>query len=150
MALSPDDSGSKVGHHFAAKLIISKVVLCVKASLMQLLPFKKGLSEHYQGKSQSFTSVSNARSLEDLARLDDSCKKKTENIQISKQKGAVAPKQTHIRKGTYSNGKIVRGMRRKAAVKDRSPLNLLFTAAASLKPLKTSLPKPCFSTGLLI
>ncbi|KAF9624082.1 hypothetical protein IFM89_007780 [Coptis chinensis] len=46
------------------------------ASLMQQLPFKRGLSKHYQGKSQSFTSLSNVRSLEDLAKLDNPCKKK--------------------------------------------------------------------------
>ncbi|PIA64073.1 hypothetical protein AQUCO_00201399v1 [Aquilegia coerulea] len=40
------------------------------ASLMQQLPLKRGLSKHFQGKSQSFTSLSNVRCLEDLAKPD--------------------------------------------------------------------------------
>ncbi|PKA64639.1 hypothetical protein AXF42_Ash007386 [Apostasia shenzhenica] len=35
-------------------------------SLVEQLPIKKGLSKHYQGKSQSFTSLSEVKFLEDL------------------------------------------------------------------------------------
>ncbi|KAM0950215.1 hypothetical protein DsansV1_C04g0039071 [Dioscorea sansibarensis] len=38
------------------------------SSLMALLPLKRGLSNHFQGKSKSFTSLCNARSLEDLVK----------------------------------------------------------------------------------
>ncbi|XP_039115029.1 uncharacterized protein LOC120250296 [Dioscorea cayenensis subsp. rotundata] len=38
------------------------------SSLMALLPLKRGLSKHFQGKSKSFTSLGNARSLEDLVK----------------------------------------------------------------------------------
>ena len=38
------------------------------SSLIAQLPFKRGLSKHYEGKSQSFTCLSNVRSLEDLAK----------------------------------------------------------------------------------
>lgn len=38
------------------------------SSLMAQLPFKRGLSKFYNGKSRSFTSLSNVRSLEDLAK----------------------------------------------------------------------------------
>ncbi|KAJ0974488.1 hypothetical protein J5N97_016453 [Dioscorea zingiberensis] len=38
------------------------------SSLMALLPLKKGLSKHFQGKSKSFTSLANARSLEDIVK----------------------------------------------------------------------------------
>ncbi|CAI9100468.1 OLC1v1037579C1 [Oldenlandia corymbosa var. corymbosa] len=38
------------------------------SDLMNQLPIKRGLSKHYQGKSQSFTSLANAASLEDLAK----------------------------------------------------------------------------------
>ncbi|KAG9456488.1 hypothetical protein H6P81_000996 [Aristolochia fimbriata] len=40
------------------------------SSLMASLPIKRGLSNFYQGKSQSFTSLSEARSVEDLAKRE--------------------------------------------------------------------------------
>lgn len=46
------------------------------SSLMQQLPFKRGLSNYYQGKSQSFTSLSKVTCLEDLAKSEIPCKKK--------------------------------------------------------------------------
>ncbi|MQM04277.1 hypothetical protein Taro_037068 [Colocasia esculenta] len=46
------------------------------SSLMAQLPFKRGLSKHFQGKSQSFTSLSSVRCLEDLAKPDRPYKKK--------------------------------------------------------------------------
>ncbi|XP_042484666.1 uncharacterized protein LOC122064951 isoform X2 [Macadamia integrifolia] len=45
-------------------------------SLMQQLPLKRGLSKYFQGKSQSFTSLSNVRSLEDLAKPENPYNKK--------------------------------------------------------------------------
>ncbi|KAJ6813040.1 uncharacterized protein M6B38_145130 [Iris pallida] len=38
------------------------------SSLMSQLPFKRGLSVHFEGKSQSFTSLSSVKSLEDLVK----------------------------------------------------------------------------------
>ncbi|XP_072956860.1 protein OXIDATIVE STRESS 3 LIKE 2-like [Typha angustifolia] len=46
------------------------------SSLVAELPFKRGLSKHYQGKSQSFTSLSNVMSLEDLIKPERPIKKK--------------------------------------------------------------------------
>lgn len=46
------------------------------SSLIQELPFKRGLSKHYNGKSQSFASLANARSLEDLAKPENPYNKK--------------------------------------------------------------------------
>ncbi|XP_028768786.1 uncharacterized protein LOC114726374 [Neltuma alba] len=46
------------------------------SSLIQQLPIKKGLSKHYQGKSQSFTSLANVRSLEDLVKPENPYNKK--------------------------------------------------------------------------
>ncbi|KAJ6809712.1 uncharacterized protein M6B38_162795 [Iris pallida] len=37
-------------------------------SLILQLPFKRGLSKHFEGKSQSFTSLSSVKSLEDLVK----------------------------------------------------------------------------------
>lgn len=46
------------------------------STLMEQLPFKRGLSKHFQGKSQSFTSLTNVRCLEDLAKPESPYKKK--------------------------------------------------------------------------
>lgn len=46
------------------------------SSLLQELPFKRGLSKHYNGKSQSFTSLANVRCLEDLAKPENPYNKK--------------------------------------------------------------------------
>ncbi|KAK1261833.1 hypothetical protein QJS04_geneDACA019600 [Acorus gramineus] len=46
------------------------------SSLMQQLPLKRGLSKHYQGKSQSFTSLSSVGCLKDLAKPENPCKKR--------------------------------------------------------------------------
>ncbi|EHA8589305.1 hypothetical protein COCNU_scaffold008964G000030 [Cocos nucifera] len=45
------------------------------SSLMAQLPIKRGLSKYYQGKSQSFTSLSDARCIEDLAKKETPYKK---------------------------------------------------------------------------
>ncbi|XP_022751721.1 uncharacterized protein LOC111300351 [Durio zibethinus] len=37
-----------------------------QSEIMTQLPIKRGLSKHYQGKSQSFTSLASVRSIEDL------------------------------------------------------------------------------------
>ncbi|CAL9071278.1 unnamed protein product [Musa textilis] len=46
------------------------------ASLVAQLPFKRGLSKYYQGKSQTFTSLSGVRCLEDLAKPERPQRKK--------------------------------------------------------------------------
>ncbi|XP_042488024.1 cell wall integrity and stress response component 1-like [Macadamia integrifolia] len=46
------------------------------SELMAQLPIKRGLSKHYQGKSQSFTSLSSVRCLDDFAKREAPCKKK--------------------------------------------------------------------------
>ncbi|XP_076954967.1 uncharacterized protein LOC143629623 [Bidens hawaiensis] len=46
-------------------------VLGNMSDLLQQLPPKKGLSKHFQGKSQSFTSLSKVTCLEDLAKPEN-------------------------------------------------------------------------------
>ncbi|CAD5190177.1 unnamed protein product [Musa acuminata subsp. malaccensis] len=46
------------------------------ASLVAQLPFKRGLSKYYQGKSKTFTSLSSVRCLEDLAKPERPQRKK--------------------------------------------------------------------------
>ncbi|CAL9059279.1 unnamed protein product [Musa banksii] len=45
-------------------------------SLMTQLPIKRGLSRYFQGKSQSFTSLSDVRCIEDLAKKETPCGKR--------------------------------------------------------------------------
>ncbi|XP_047337178.1 uncharacterized serine-rich protein C215.13-like [Impatiens glandulifera] len=46
------------------------------SSLLHQLPFKKGLSKHYQGKSQSFISMAKVSCLEDLIKQENPYNKK--------------------------------------------------------------------------
>lgn len=46
----------------------SKSSLHDMSSLLQQLPFKRGISKHYNGRSQSFSCLSNATCLEDLTK----------------------------------------------------------------------------------
>ncbi|XP_042492417.1 uncharacterized protein LOC122071984 [Macadamia integrifolia] len=46
------------------------------SDLMAQLPIKRGLSKHYQGKSQSFTSLASVSGLEDLAKRESPCRKR--------------------------------------------------------------------------
>ncbi|TKY56646.1 hypothetical protein E2542_SST21092 [Spatholobus suberectus] len=46
------------------------------SSLLQHLPIKRGLSKYYQGKAQSFTSLTKVSSLEDLVKKENPYNKK--------------------------------------------------------------------------
>ncbi|KAF8400926.1 hypothetical protein HHK36_014229 [Tetracentron sinense] len=46
------------------------------SELMAQLPMKRGLSKYFQGKSQSFTSLSSVRCIEDLAKRESPYRKK--------------------------------------------------------------------------
>ncbi|CAL9777594.1 unnamed protein product [Musa acuminata subsp. burmannicoides] len=46
------------------------------SSLMEQLPIKRGLSKYYQGKSQSYTSLSVVSSIEDLPKKETPCRRK--------------------------------------------------------------------------
>ncbi|KAH7682019.1 hypothetical protein IHE45_05G095700 [Dioscorea alata] len=54
------------------------------SSLMDQLPIKKGLSKYYEGKSQSYTSLSNVRCLEDLAKKESPYRRR---MRLSKSYG---------------------------------------------------------------
>ncbi|KAL5576903.1 hypothetical protein UlMin_018602 [Ulmus minor] len=46
------------------------------SELMAQLPIKRGLSRYFEGKSQSFTSLSKVRSIEELAKKETPCRRK--------------------------------------------------------------------------
>ncbi|KAB1211377.1 hypothetical protein CJ030_MR6G021433 [Morella rubra] len=46
------------------------------SSLLRQLPMRRGLSKHYEGKSRSFTSLSNVKCVEDLVKVEQPYSKK--------------------------------------------------------------------------
>ncbi|XP_043694342.1 uncharacterized protein LOC122645060 [Telopea speciosissima] len=67
---------SSAGSSSSLDQLTSNGPLYQMSSLIKQLPFKRGLSRYYQGKSESFTSLSNVRSLEDLAKPENPFNKK--------------------------------------------------------------------------
>ncbi|XXG60193.1 hypothetical protein AAC387_Pa04g2158 [Persea americana] len=63
-AASPDTSPSPLDQPTSGPLF-------QMSSLMEQLPFKGGLSKHFQGKSRSFTSLSDVRCLGDLTKPEN-------------------------------------------------------------------------------
>ncbi|XP_027930983.1 uncharacterized protein LOC114187060 [Vigna unguiculata] len=64
-------SSSSADHHHQQQLVVVPDPFSDMSSLFQQLPIKRGLSKFYEGKSQSFTSLTNVRSLEDLAKAEN-------------------------------------------------------------------------------
>ncbi|KAL3838753.1 hypothetical protein ACJIZ3_023344 [Penstemon smallii] len=52
------------------------------SSLLQQLPFKRGLSKHYNGKSKSFTSLSSVGCLEDLVKPENPYNKRLKTCKM--------------------------------------------------------------------
>ncbi|OVA12074.1 hypothetical protein BVC80_1489g5 [Macleaya cordata] len=118
-SLSLSSSSSSDDHH-ELDSSSSNGPLYEMSSLIQQLPFKRGLSKHYQGKSQSFTSLSEVRCLEDLAKPENPYKKKLKTCksygglfldhhQTSTHKDKAAANSSTINKSTcYSSGRSTR------------------------------------------
>ncbi|PNX76773.1 hypothetical protein L195_g032732 [Trifolium pratense] len=70
------------------------------SSLFQQLPIKRGLSKFYQGKSQSFTSLTNVKSLEDLVKPESPYNKK---LKSSKSYGGFYENQDSISKYSFKS-----------------------------------------------
>ncbi|XP_055827773.1 protein OXIDATIVE STRESS 3-like [Solanum dulcamara] len=88
------------------------------SSLMSQLPIKRGLSKFYQGKSQSFTSLSRVTSLEDLAKKESPFRRKMKSCKsygagLDSYKSYTLPKATILKKASrnssfsasFTNGK---------------------------------------------
>ncbi|XP_061360525.1 protein OXIDATIVE STRESS 3-like [Gastrolobium bilobum] len=78
------------------------------SSLFEQLPIKRGLSKHYQGKSQSFTSLANVKSLEDLAKAENPYNKRLKSCKS--YGGRLA--ESHKTKCTHSNTMSRHGSKR--------------------------------------
>ncbi|ESR40098.1 hypothetical protein WN944_021950 [Citrus x changshan-huyou] len=72
------------------------------SELMAQLPIKRGLSKYYQGKSQSFTSLSRAMSIEDLAKKETPYRKKMKSCRS--YGGGLDIKATISKKNSSSRG----------------------------------------------
>ncbi|XVE54173.1 hypothetical protein DITRI_Ditri03aG0059300 [Diplodiscus trichospermus] len=82
------------------------------SEIMAQLPIKRGLSKHYQGKSQSFTSLASVRSIEDLpkkviplfnrSKILKSCKSYGWELAGQNNK-SYSPKATISKKGSVRN-----------------------------------------------
>ncbi|CBI20592.3 hypothetical protein VitviT2T_004371 [Vitis vinifera] len=87
------------------------------SDLMAILPIKRGLSKYFQGKSKSFTSLSNVSCIEDLARRETplrrrmkSCKSYGGGLDI--HKSSYAPKPILLKKsakGSFPSLQAIRG-----------------------------------------
>lgn len=64
----PDDSSGSSSASSSTLHLDSEGPLCDLSSLLAQLPARRGLSKYYQGKSQSFTSISGATCLQDLGK----------------------------------------------------------------------------------
>ncbi|KAL8102491.1 uncharacterized protein LOC141678616 [Apium graveolens] len=62
------------------------------SELMDHLPIKRGLSNFFKGKSQSFTSLASVKSLEDLAKKENPYKKKVKPCNRYRPKAFIAKK----------------------------------------------------------
>ncbi|KAL4651850.1 hypothetical protein ACB092_01G190500 [Castanea dentata] len=75
------------------------------SELMVHLPMKRGLSKHYQWKSQSFTSLASVKSLEDLAKRTPPHRKKMKSCKsygggLDGHKARTSPKATISKKAS--------------------------------------------------
>ncbi|URE13174.1 hypothetical protein MUK42_23826 [Musa troglodytarum] len=75
-ALTDDATSSSPRSSSTASQPDSNGSLFDLSSLMAQLPIKRGLSQYYQGKSQSFRSLSDVRCIEDLAKEENPNRKK--------------------------------------------------------------------------
>ncbi|XP_060205817.1 protein OXIDATIVE STRESS 3-like [Lycium barbarum] len=78
------------------------------SSLMSQLPIKRGLSKFYQGKSQSFTSLSRVTSLEDLVKKESPYKRKMKSCKsygagLDSYKSYTLPKATILKKASRNS-----------------------------------------------
>ncbi|KAH0749438.1 hypothetical protein KY290_028670 [Solanum tuberosum] len=70
------------------------------STLMAQLPIKKGLSEYYDGKSESFTCLGRVTSLEDLPKKENRCNRK---MKKSLYKSYTLPKPIMFKKASRSS-----------------------------------------------
>ncbi|XP_058074132.1 protein OXIDATIVE STRESS 3-like isoform X2 [Magnolia sinica] len=99
------------------------------SALMAHLPIKRGLSKHFQGKSRSFKSLSNVRSIEDLAKREIPSRRK---MKSSKSNGGGLDCQK-----SYTQRCCVRTISKKAS---RGPYSSFLGKSSSFVSERTLIP----------
>ncbi|CAN4086883.1 unnamed protein product [Withania somnifera] len=100
------------------------------SSLMSQLPVKRGLSKFYQGKSQSFTSLSRVTSLEDLAKKESPYRRKLKSCKsygagLDSYKSYTLPKATILKKASRNSSFTASFTNGKASFVSRSRPSLI-------------------------
>lgn len=72
------------------------------SDLMAQLPIKRGLSKYYQGKSESFASLTSVENLEDLAKRENPYRKRIKLSNNGQRFKFCSPKATISKKTCYS------------------------------------------------
>ena len=97
------------------------------SSLMAQLPIKRGLSKFYQGKSQSFTSLSRVTSLEDLVKKESPYKRKMKSCKsygagLDSYKSYTLPKPTILKKASRFSASCTTNGKASFISRSRPPL----------------------------
>ncbi|KAK9115684.1 hypothetical protein Sjap_014631 [Stephania japonica] len=100
------------------------------SSLIHQLPFKRGLSKFYQGKSQSFTSLSNVRSLEDLAKPENPYNKR---LKSCRSYGGLFISENHHQKQSKASSSPPKALARAIAKKSSSSSRVSSCSSLSAK-----------------
>ncbi|KAJ0977433.1 hypothetical protein J5N97_012907 [Dioscorea zingiberensis] len=96
------------------------------SSLMDQLPIKRGLSKYYEGRSQSYTSLSNVRCLEDLAKKESPYRRR---MKLSKSYGGGLDAN---QKPNFSRGPCSKTISKKASRSSCSSLAVLRRSSSNL------------------
>ncbi|KAA8532134.1 hypothetical protein F0562_006724 [Nyssa sinensis] len=112
------------------------------SSLLQQLPFKRGLSKYFQGKSQSFTSLSNVTCLEDLAKPENPYNKRLKSCKSYGLLSEESHRSSHLPKSSTSSRLISKKTSRGSCSSLSSKRNASF-----LGNVRPPIPPPHRSTS---
>ncbi|KAJ1278631.1 hypothetical protein BS78_04G093500 [Paspalum vaginatum] len=123
--LSDDATSSPPGHPSEPSSASSSTLhldcegpLYELSSLLDQLPIRKGLSSYYQGKSQSFTSISDATSVQDLAKKTSyskrmkTCKSYSAGLNMNQRSNILPRPCNKVIAKRHTNGSFIRVMSR--------------------------------------
>ncbi|KAG2712992.1 hypothetical protein I3760_04G153000 [Carya illinoinensis] len=119
-----EDASSSTSYSSSSSSSLMNGPLYELSELMFHLPIKRGLSKHFQGKSQSFTSLASVKSLEDLAKRAPQRRKmkpcKSYGGGLDGHKSSTPPKATISKKASRSGSLLSSLSRRGNSLGGRS------------------------------
>ncbi|KAF5458944.1 hypothetical protein F2P56_022936 [Juglans regia] len=114
-----EDASSSTSYSSSSSSSLTNGPLYELSELMFHLPIKRGLSKHFQGKSQSFTSLASVKSLEDLAKRAPQRKKmkscKSYGGGLDGHKSSTSPKAIISKKASRS-GSLLSSLSRRGSL----------------------------------